>query len=80
MASLATSLAGTKISSSREFNEIFSDLKEELAKRGARGIVGLQRKFRIMDDNGDKAISLSEFKKAMHESNLNFNDEVSELP
>ena len=32
---------------------IVYDLREQLKVRGARGMVGLQRKFRILDDNGE---------------------------
>lgn len=32
---------------------IVFDLREQLKVRGARGMVGLQRKFRILDDNGE---------------------------
>ena len=45
-------------------------LKDALAKRGARGFVGLQRKFRILDDDGSKSLSYSEFKKGLTESGL----------
>jgi Ca2+-binding EF-hand superfamily protein len=45
-------------------------LREQLISRGARGIVGLQRKFRIIDDDGSKTINLVEFKKAMKECGL----------
>lgn len=58
-------------------NTLLEELRQQLASRGARGIVGIQRKFRIMDDNGDHALSVSEFKKAMKECQLNLSDEVS---
>ncbi len=57
-------------------NALLDDLSIQLAQRGARGIVGMQRKFRIMDDNGDHALSVAEFKKAMKECALNLSDEV----
>ena len=55
---------------------ILEDLKIQLRQRGAKGFIGLQRKFRIMDDNGDQALSYLEFKKAMKECALNLTDEV----
>ena len=55
---------------------ILEDLKIQLRQRGAKGFVGLQRKFRIMDDNGDHALDYLEFKKAMKECALNLTDEV----
>ena len=51
-------------------------MKNQLKQRGARGIIGLQRKFKIIDDNGDGTLSLSEFKKAMKECTLDLNEEV----
>ena len=45
-------------------------LKDSLATRGARGYIGLQRKFRIMDDDGSKTLDLREFKKGLTESGL----------
>ena len=53
---------------------ILERLREELARRGARGIVGIGRKFRIMDDDGSKSLSLGEFKKAMRECSLDLTD------
>ena len=49
---------------------IVAKLKNELATRGARGFVGLQRKFRIVDDDGSKSLTMAEFKKAMKEMNM----------
>eukprot|EP00605_Chrysophyceae_sp_TOSAG23-4_P000792 GSChrysophyteH1.ASY1.ANO1.881.1 assembled CDS len=49
---------------------IIRHLKHELATRGARGFIGLQRKFQIMDDDGNRSLNLTEFKKAINEMNL----------
>ncbi|KAH8077630.1 serine/threonine kinase [Aureococcus anophagefferens] len=43
------------------------DLRTQLAAHGARGIVGLARKFRIVDDDGSKSINSLEFHKALKE-------------
>ena len=40
-------------------------VKETLRSRGATGMIGVQRTFRIMDDDGSKTLSFAEFKKAM---------------
>ncbi len=53
---------------------IVQRLKSELKARGALGFIGLQRKFRIMDDDNNKQLDLSEFKKAMKEMNMNLSD------
>lgn len=49
-------------------------LKEQLFRRGARGIVGLQRLFRIMDDDGSKQLNLIEFKKGIRECDIKLTD------
>lgn len=53
---------------------IIRKLKEQLASRGARGFSGLQRKFKIMDDDGNKSLDVNEFSKAMRESGLSLSD------
>lgn len=50
-------------------------LREQLISRGARGIVGLQRKFRIMDDDNSKSVNFVEFKKAMKECSLHLTEQ-----
>ena len=47
-------------------------LKNKLATRGARGIIGLQRQFKIMDDDNSKSLDKSEFNKAMQDFALGF--------
>lgn len=49
-------------------------LRSQLFARGTRGIVGLQRKFRILDDDGSGAVNLAEFKKGIRESGLQLNE------
>lgn len=53
---------------------IIERLKKQLASRGARGIIGLGRKFKIMDDSGNGALSPEEFKKAMAECALDLSE------
>ena len=59
----------------RSVPELLSDLLASLATRGARGIIGLSRKFKIIDDDRDSALSLPEFKKAMRECALTLTEE-----
>ena len=62
-----------------EVSSLLQQLKNQLAVRGARGFVGLQRKFRIIDDDGSKTLSMAEFKKAMRECSLELNDQNLQL-
>ena len=55
-------------------------LKSKLASRGARGIIGLGRQFKIMDDNGSRTLDTYEFTKAMKDYMLGFSDsEITQL-
>ena len=49
-------------------------LKNQLKLRGANGILGLSRLFRIMDDDGSKSLSFAEFRKAMKDLQLSLSD------
>ena len=47
--------------------ELLNYLRNKIVCRGVRGINGLKRVFRIMDDDGSKVLSLAEFGKAMQD-------------
>lgn len=49
---------------------ILDSLRSQLFARGAAGIQGLSRKFRIMDDDGSGTLDLNEFRKGMKECEL----------
>lgn len=49
-------------------------LRKKLASRGARGIIGLSKQFRIMDDNHSMSLDRYEFKKAMSDYMLGFSE------
>lgn len=49
---------------------ILQRIKEEMKRRGSFGFVGMQRRFKIMDDDGSGSLSLAEFKKAMKEMKI----------
>lgn len=48
-----------------EDSELVMTLRDALKARGARGIIGLQRVFKIMDDDQSGALDIQEFWKAM---------------
>ena len=49
-------------------------LRTTLAIRGAKGIIGLGRSFRIMDDDGSKSLSPYEFSKAMADFGMSLSE------
>jgi calcyphosin len=53
---------------------LLTKLKDAMRMRGVHGFIGLQRKFRIMDDDGSKSLSLAEFKKAMKEMDMGLSE------
>jgi hypothetical protein len=67
----ARSVEGSAESKSTGEPVALTELREQLLARGAKGIIGLARKFRIFDDDGSKSLSLSEFKKGIKECSLN---------
>ncbi len=67
--------SSSKLSSDATVNCTGIDqLREQLFARGVRGIVSLQRRFRIMDDDSSGALNLVEFKKGIRECNLSMVD------
>lgn len=66
--------APQQATSANSMEEMMNRLRSKLASRGARGIIGLGRAFRIMDDNGSRTLDLYEFTKAMKDYMLGFND------
>lgn len=55
-------------------DELIDRLRKKLASRGARGIIGLARQFRIMDDNHSMSLDKYEFTKAMQDFMLGFSE------
>ena len=49
-------------------------IRTKIAARGARGIRGIAKKFKIADDNDSKSLDQGEFKKAMHDFRIGLND------
>mmetsp|Transcript_11284 Transcript_11284/g.14683 ORF Transcript_11284/g.14683 Transcript_11284/m.14683 type:complete len:536 (+) Transcript_11284:329-1936(+) len=73
MTAAALSGANTEVPASTL--ELMKQLKESIKAHGASGIIGLGRKFRIMDDNQNGELDLDEFKKAIAEHALDWTDE-----
>ena len=61
-------------SGARKSGSALDQLRAQLKARGARGIIGLARKFRIMDDDNSKSLSMSEFKKGVRECSLDLSE------
>jgi Ca2+-binding EF-hand superfamily protein len=57
-----------------ETEKLLKDLKDSLYQHGARGIVGLGRKFRIMDDDGSNTLDYDEFRKCLAEHAFDLSD------
>jgi len=49
-------------------------IQTKIAARGARGISGIGKKFKIADDNNSKSLDAQEFKKAMSDFRIGLND------
>merc|ERR1719382_646121 len=54
--------------------DLLQKLRTKLASRGARGIIGLAKQFRIMDDNHSMSLDKFEFSKAMSDYMLGFSE------
>lgn len=55
-------------------------LRDKVASRGTRGILGMARLFRIIDDDNSKTLSFPEFSKCLNDLRLDFKpDEVKKL-
>jgi len=54
--------------------DLLQRLRDKLKTRGARGIIGLSKQFRIMDDNHSMSLDKFEFSKAMSDYMLGFSE------
>lgn len=55
--------------------ELVKLFRDKIKARGARGIIGLQKLFAIMDDDNSKSISLPEFTKACRDFRVGINED-----
>ena len=44
---------------------LLNKVRERIKARGARGIIGIGKSFKIMDDDGSGALDINEFTKAL---------------
>ncbi len=51
-------------------NQLVDAFRKKILQRGCKGIIGLMRIFKIMDDDGSHTLSRSEFEKACREFKL----------
>ena len=66
--------------SSKSAEGLLANLRQKLAARGARGFIGMQRQFKIMDDNNSKSLDAGEFSKAMRDFRIEISpDDVKTL-
>jgi len=54
---------------------LMDKLRQKLKSRGAHGIIGLGRNFKIMDDNNSMSLDKYEFSKGMTDFMLGFNQQ-----
>jgi hypothetical protein len=62
-----------KIGDNANDQELIKHIRERIAARGARGIQGIGKKFKIADDDRSGALCKEEFKKAMHDFRIGLN-------
>jgi Ca2+-binding EF-hand superfamily protein len=53
---------------------LFEKFRARLLARGARGMIGLQRSFKIMDDNNSLTLDENEFVKAIKDYRVDIAD------
>jgi len=71
--SQASSRVNTK-SGGIDVDNLMSKIRAKLATRGTKGFIGIQRQFKIMDDDGDHSISYNEFAKAMKQYKIELSE------
>lgn len=67
-------VGGTPSRGKASGEDLLQRLRDKLKTRGARGIIGLAKQFRIMDDNHSLSLDKFEFSKAMSDYMLGFSE------
>mmetsp|Transcript_15351 Transcript_15351/g.14949 ORF Transcript_15351/g.14949 Transcript_15351/m.14949 type:complete len:260 (+) Transcript_15351:520-1299(+) len=61
-------------------NEIaIQKFKQKIMGRGAKGLIGLKRQFKIMDSDGSGALDMNEFKKALDDYKVGVSEQETEV-
>ena len=66
-------VADVGLADNADAKQLIEHVRARIAARGARGIQGIGRKFKIADDNGNHQLDKEEFKKAMHDFRIGLN-------
>jgi hypothetical protein len=56
---------GKKKPNQQEVRSLIEQVRNLIMRRGAKGIIGIQRIFKITDDNGNGQLEAAEFTKAI---------------
>ena len=61
-------------------NNILDIFRNEIRKKGAKGIIGLAKQFKLFDENKNKTLDYKQFSKAIKDLKIDFNEnEIHEL-
>jgi len=71
--------AGSDLGVNASEAKIMEHIRKRIAARGARGIAGISKKFKIADDDGSKSLDVNEFKKAMHDFRMDLSEKQCEI-
>lgn len=61
--------------SKQEIDQLVDAFRKKIIQRGARGIIGLQRVFKIIDDDNSKSLSRAEFEGACRDFKIGISSE-----
>jgi Ca2+-binding EF-hand superfamily protein len=64
-----------KQDANQELDAMINLFRERIRMRGARGMIGLQRIFKIMDDDNSRTLSIGEFTKACRDFRVGISEE-----
>ena len=70
----APSISPAIVSANPGIKMLVDKIKKQLKSRGSFGFIGMQRAFKIMDDDENKSLDKLEFRKAMRELALDLSD------